>query len=277
MRYVLVNNEVKKTAETNLSNFLWDCPCIFSEKIWFGYGGIPLLSENLETMKKQLAFHGFEQPPLFRQPRELFRLCKRTLNKNKYFRSGLLVFQLFANSQHTQLLVTPKPREIFDFPLSPQGLMINISGLQKNTASLQQQYIINNHSIWQAAKHQLKHSSCSNAVILNNKNYVCEGIGSNIFLVKDGILITPSPEAGCYIDILRRHIVSLAATMNMKVVQSDEIPKEMLFAADEIFLVSEAGGIEWVLGIDSKRFIHTFSQALHEQINALLKQKANPQ
>ena len=277
MAYVLVNNEIKKTAETNLSSFLWNSPSLFRQKIWFGYGGIPLFDENLANLKEQLVVHGFEQPPLFRQPRELFRLCKRTLNKNKLFRSGHINFQLFASETHTQLLVTTEPREIFDFPLSDNGLLVRISELRKSSSSPLEKFSGNNDKIWQAAKHQLKNTSFNGALLLNEKGFVCEGLGANIFLLKDNMLITPSPESGCYIDVLRNLIVSLATSMGVKVLQSDEIPKEMLFVADEIFMASEANGIEWILGLNSKRFIRSFSLELHEKINALLKQKSSLQ
>ena len=273
MDYVLVNGVVTKKTEAELSSFLWDNPFTFSQKVWFGYGGIPLLKENITSLKKQLETLGFELPPLFNNHRELFRLCKRILNKNKFYRSGHLNIQIFASENTTNSLIISESVENFDFPISKEGLLIDISTYKKDSKSLLQRFACHNRGIWQAARNEIKNAPFSTAVLLNENGFICEGINANIFILKDNILLTPTPETGCYSDTIKEIILSMADELKIKLVQSAEIPKEILTVADEAFMVSEARGIEWVLGFNQKRYIRSISLELHEKINTFLKNK----
>ena len=273
MDYVLVNGVVTKKTEAELSSFLWDNPFTFSQKVWFGYGGIPLLKENITSLKKQLETLGFELPPLFNNHRELFRLCKRILNKNKFYRSGHLNIQIFASENTTNSLIISESVENFDFPISKEGLLIDISTYKKDSKSLLQRFACHNRGIWQAARNEIKNAPFSTAVLLNENGFICDGINANIFILKDNILLTPTPETGCYSDTIKEIILSMADELKIKLVQSAEIPKEILTVADEAFMVSEARGIEWVLGFNQKRYIRSISLELHEKINTFLKNK----
>ena len=273
MEHVLVNGVVTKKTEAELSSFLWDNPFTFSQKVWFGYGGIPLLKENITSLKKQLETLGFELPPLFNNHRELFRLCKRILNKNKFYRSGHLNIQIFASENTTNSLIISESVENFDFPISKEGLLIDISTYKKDSKSLLQRFACHNRGIWQAARNEIKNAPFSTAVLLNENGFICEGINANIFILKDNILLTPTPETGCYSDTIKEIILSMADELKIKLVQSAEIPKEILTVADEAFMVSEARGIEWVLGFNQKRYIRSISLELHEKINTFLKNK----
>ena len=275
MEYVLVNNVVTKKTEANLSAFLWDTPFIVSQKVWFGYGGIPLLPENVASLKGQLAILGFELPPLFNNYRELFRLCKRILNKNKHYRSGHLDIRIFASENGINSLIISEGNTNFDFPISEEGLLLNFSGVKKNSTSSLQQFAFQSNRIWQVAENQIKNTSFNNSVLLNEKDFVCEGLKANIFLLKDNTLITPSPGTGCYSDVIRKIILELSTQVQLKIIESGEVTREMLFTASEIFLASEAGGIQWVLGLENKRFIRSFSLELHQHINSYLKTKVN--
>ncbi len=274
MEYVFVNGVVTKKTEADISTFLWDKPLVISQKVWFGYGGIPLLQENILSLKKQLATLGIKLPHVFNNHRELFRLCKRMLNKNKFFRSGHLNIQIFASENKTNSLITAKNADNFDFPISQEGSLIAFSEYRKHSGSSLQRFACHNRGIWEAAKNEIKNAPFNTSVLLNEKGYICEGIASNIFILKDNILLTPSPETGCYTDIIKDVIFSLSD--QLKLVQSDEIPKEILSVADEVFLVSEAEGIRWILGLNNKRYIRSFSLELHEKINDFLKNKTAP-
>lgn len=74
------------------------------------------------------------------------------------------------------------------------------------------------------------------AVLLDVNGNLSEGIGSNIFLVRDGALLTPSARyvlAG----ISRQTVIELAATLDMPVVEAD-IDLYDAYTADEAFLTS---------------------------------------
>lgn len=273
MHFLIINGKVVSKDEANLTAFLWDEPFIVSQKVWFGYGGIPLFNENLESIEQQLATFNKSLPALFKNKRELFRLSKRMLNKNKFYRSGYIHFQFFISSEQINTLITSSAFPEFEFPIAQHGMLANFCELKKNSASELSQYKCHNQLLWNSAKGQLKDKLIQGSILLNEKELVCEGIAANVFMIKNKVLITPSLETGCYKDVLRSIVLDMAKTLKLKVVETSEIRPEHLKEMDEVFFANEEYGIQWVLGIDNKRFVHEYSDEIHDQLNVFLKSK----
>ncbi len=74
------------------------------------------------------------------------------------------------------------------------------------------------------------------AILLDSRGFFTEGIGSNIFLVKDGVAFTPKEQ---YVlgGISRETAIELAETIDLDVVESD-LDMYDAMTADEIFLTS---------------------------------------
>ena len=85
------------------------------------------------------------------------------------------------------------------------------------------------------------------AVLLDQEDNVTEGRGWNIFVLRDGVLM--SPDRGVLEGITRKTVVELAARMNIDC-RLTKVPVEDLRKADEVFISSTAGGIMPVRSID---------------------------
>jgi len=272
MEFVIVNGTVCKKKDAIDSDFLWDHPLLISQNIWFGYGGIPLFKENLKNLQEQLASLGKTLPSIFNDQRELFRLCKRMLNKNKFYRSGHFHFQFFISGEEPKWIVEAVNYENFEFPFPETGLLAEVSSFSKLSTNELNSLHCHNQMLWKAAEVKTG-TPAIRPILLNEKGMVCEASEANIFLMKKGVLVTPSPESGCYRDVIRQIIIDQAIKNKTQVIESVEIDAKMLLAADEIFLASEANGFEWVMGMDNKRFVRNFSLLLHEKVDEYLKEK----
>lgn len=78
---------------------------------------------------------------------------------------------------------------------------------------------------------------------------VTEGGGYNIFVVKDGVLSTPS--RGVLEGVTRKTVLEIAAARGMKAIV-DFVPVEALYHADEIFMCTTAGGIMPITLLDGQ-------------------------
>jgi branched-chain amino acid aminotransferase len=76
-------------------------------------------------------------------------------------------------------------------------------------------------------------------IALDADGHVSEGSGMNIFLVHNGTLYTPPLAASILPGITRDSISKLAADLDLPVKES-VIPREMLYIADEVFIVGTA-------------------------------------
>lgn len=86
-------------------------------------------------------------------------------------------------------------------------------------------------------------------IALGPDGLVSEGSGENIFVVRDGRIYTPPVSAGILPGITRDSILTLAREAGIPVVETD-IPREMLYIADEIFFTGTAAEITPVRSVD---------------------------
>lgn len=92
-------------------------------------------------------------------------------------------------------------------------------------------------------------SGYDSAIMLDKNGDVSEGAVMNIFLVKDGKLITPSGDSDILEGITRRTILELAGEMGIEV-QQRKVKKDELYTADEIFFTGTAANLTWCSAID---------------------------
>jgi branched-chain amino acid aminotransferase len=86
-------------------------------------------------------------------------------------------------------------------------------------------------------------------IALDSDGYVSEGSGENIFVVRDGKILTPPLGASVLPGITRDTVLTLAQSMRIPVVET-LIPRELLYIADEVFFSGTAAEITPIRSID---------------------------
>jgi branched-chain amino acid aminotransferase len=89
------------------------------------------------------------------------------------------------------------------------------------------------------------------AILLDTRGVVSEGSGENIFIVKDGKLITPATSASILEGITRHSILTLAHEMGIEVVERD-IVRSDLYWADEAFFTGTAAEVVPIREVDNR-------------------------
>jgi branched-chain amino acid aminotransferase len=87
------------------------------------------------------------------------------------------------------------------------------------------------------ARRDAKDAGADEALFLNEKGYLTEAAGSNVFLVKDSVLKTPRYESGILPGVTRTIVFELAAQMGTKVKEANCKLSELL-QADEAFVTN---------------------------------------
>jgi len=90
---------------------------------------------------------------------------------------------------------------------------------------------------------------CAEGIALDTNGYVSEGSGENVFVVLNGKIHTPPISASILPGITRNTIMTLAKEAGIEVVE-ENIPREMLYIADEIFFTGSAVEVTPVSQID---------------------------
>jgi branched-chain amino acid aminotransferase len=89
----------------------------------------------------------------------------------------------------------------------------------------------------------------SEGIALDASGYVSEGSGENLFLIRDGKLITPPLGASVLPGITRDTVIQIARSLDIPVSEA-LIPREALYIADEIFFCGTAVEITPVRSVD---------------------------
>jgi branched-chain amino acid aminotransferase len=101
------------------------------------------------------------------------------------------------------------------------------------------------------AKLEAVHSGYDEAIMLNPAGYVSEATGENLFIVKDGELLTPPLVSGPLPGITRDSVIKIAADLGIPLFET-QLARSDLYLAEEMFCVGTAAEVTPVREVDER-------------------------
>lgn len=89
----------------------------------------------------------------------------------------------------------------------------------------------------------------ADAIALGPEGLVSEGSGQNLFLVRDGLLITPTLDGTSLAGITRHSVMVIGQDLGLTV-REQPVPRETLYAADELFYTGTASEVTPIRSVD---------------------------
>jgi branched-chain amino acid aminotransferase len=89
------------------------------------------------------------------------------------------------------------------------------------------------------------------AILLNEVGHVCEGTGENIFIVRDGVILTPPVSDGILDGITRDAVIRMADDFGI-IVRERSLVRTDLYLADEMFMCGTAAEVVPVRVVDGR-------------------------
>jgi branched-chain amino acid aminotransferase len=102
------------------------------------------------------------------------------------------------------------------------------------------------------AKSEAILSGFDEAIMLTHDGHVSEGSGENIFVIRDGVLITPPPSDNLLVGITRNTVMELAQNELGMTVLERSIDRSELYTADEVFMTGTAAHVTPITRIDHR-------------------------
>ena len=99
------------------------------------------------------------------------------------------------------------------------------------------------------AVHEAQRAGYDEAILLNDEGYVADGPGENIFVVKDGRIVTPPLSMSILPGITRDSVIQIAQDLGY-VVEEANLIRTDLYLADEIFMTGTAAEVTPVRSVD---------------------------
>ena len=151
-----------------------------------------------------------------------------------------------------QVIIIADRISLYPEELYEKGLeIITVSTVRNHPAALSPRIKSLNYLNNILAKIEGLQAGCIEALMLNHKGEVAECTGDNIFLVREGRILTPPTEAGILEGITRDLAIDLAREAGIEV---KEVPltKHDVYIADECFLTGTAAEVIPVVKVDSR-------------------------
>lgn len=121
------------------------------------------------------------------------------------------------------------------------------------------------------AKQDAIDSGYDDCIFLDASGHVCELSAANIFLVRDGVLITPDTTSDLLEGINRRTIIEIAKEQGIPV-QERAVDLTELYVADEVFACGTSAFVAPVIEVDARQIGNGQPGPISSQISKLHKQ-----
>jgi branched-chain amino acid aminotransferase len=102
------------------------------------------------------------------------------------------------------------------------------------------------------ATQESKRNGYDEAILLDHLGNISEAPGENIFIIRNGKLLTPPPSSSALEGITKDSVIEIAKDLGYQTIER-EIPRTEIYFADEVFLTGTAAEITPVVSIDAKK------------------------
>jgi branched-chain amino acid aminotransferase len=259
-RQVYINGKLVPAAEAKVSVF--DHALLYGDGVFEGlriYGGRVFRLEDHITRLYESARAIWLEIPI--DENAMCRAVNDTVKANDlsegYVRlivtRGTGTLGLDANvCKDSQIIIIADTIALYPHELYASGLeIVTASTLRNHPAALNPRIKSLNYLNNILAKIEGAKAGCIEVLMLNHKGEVAECSGDNIFIVKNGELVTPPKDAGILAGITRKAVIELASAVGIAV---HEVPltRHDVYVADECFLTGTAAEVIAVVKVDNR-------------------------
>ena len=192
----------------------------------------------------------------------LHEACLETLRANKQAEGYIRPLAFFGYGSMGVGAINPVQVSIASWPwgayLSDEGLK---KGIRAKVSSFTRLHV-NVNMVRAKVSGQYVNSFLANreatlagyeeAILLDTEGYVAEGSGENIYIVKDGILITPPLSSPVLAGITRDSVLRIARDQGIPVLEQ-KFTRDTMYLADELFMTGTAAEVTPVREVDNRR------------------------
>ena len=234
---------------------------------------IQFFNEHIERLTLGMKQLSMEIPKEFRNTIETN--IKKLITKNKSFLGTRIRLSIFRNSgglytpltNNISYLIESSKLEEPEYFLNKKGLKIGLFDTYKKTPNSLSSFKTGNSLPFILAglhKEEMKWDDC---LLINERQNLVESVSSNLFVVKNEVLFTPSIESGAVNGIMREQIIQIALNLGIVVYDDCNMQANQLKDADEIFLTNAIVGIRWVVAYEERRYFNKSAKTLIEELN----------
>jgi branched-chain amino acid aminotransferase len=233
-------------------------------------GKIPLAALHFDRLFSSLQLLDFPVPVHFTKEKlttEIISLCARNQCEN----SGRVRVSLSRGRGDLNdgdlspvYIIEAWPLDSGSTGFNQNGLIIDIFPDGQKTCDKFSGIKSSSGQLYSLAALYARKQKWNDCLILNGSNRIADSTIANVFIVKDGILVTPGIGEGSIDGVMRRYLLSQLQDAGYSIQESRIEPGDLL-KADEVFLTNAIKGIRW-----NKVYIHKISSEIFSRFVATI-------
>jgi len=199
----------------------------------------------------------------------------KLLHKNKLYQGVRIRLTVFRNTggkytptdNNISYLVETEYIEKDYYELNQKGLVIDTFSDIKKPVNALSNLKSANALLYIMAGLYAKRKKLGDCILINEKDFIVEGVSSNIFIVKGNSISTPPLKDGPVAGIMRKQILKIADKHGLNINFESSLTEKHLLNADEVFFTNSITGIRWVLAYKNRRYFNHVARQFAEKLN----------
>ncbi|MDE3839815.1 branched-chain amino acid aminotransferase [Bacillus methanolicus] len=259
-QWIYLNGEYVTKENAKIS--VYDHGFLYGDGV---FEGIRVYSGNIFRMKEHLdRLYRSAKSIMLEIPHtqdELTKIIAETVKRNRFEDAYIRVVVSRGvgdlgldpyNCKSASVVVIVEPLTIYPKELYEKGLEIVTVATRRNRSDVLSPKVkslnyLNNVLV----KIEAHLANVKEALMLNDQGYVAEGSADNIFIVKDGVFITPPGYVGALEGITRNAVMDIAEELGYEV-KEEPFTRHDVYTADEVFLTGTAAEVIAVVKVDGR-------------------------
>jgi len=148
--------------------------------------------------------------------------------------------------------------------LNENGLLIDIFPAARKSCDSFSHLKSANYLPYTMAAIYAKANKLNDCLVLNTDGNIADATIANVFLIKEGVVITPGPDQGCVNGVMRRHLLEKMKDAGYSI-QENPVSVSTLEEADEVFLTNAISGIRWVKQFRGKGYLNNLTVEIYNR------------
>ena len=262
-------SEAKATVSINNRSFRYGDGCF--ETIRITNGQVPLWPYHWQRLSHAIQTLQF-QPPSFFTVDYLLGQITTLAQKNDHQQLGRIRLTIFRGNgglydpenHFPNYVIQSWPLNDAHQNLNNNGLILGLYNGGFKAADPLANLKSNNYLLYAMAALYAKQQHWNDAVVLNHRGSIADTTIANLFLIKEGKVITPPLTDGPVAGTLRRYLLEQLPLAGYNVQEQSIVPANLL-TADEVFVTNAIYGIKWVKQFEEKEYGNRQTTGIFQQ------------
>ncbi len=235
-------------------------------------GSIPLAAFHFDRLLKGIELLEFDKPEYLTAAyltSQIVALAKRN-NHNNQVRVRIMIFRGEGGLYDAQNHFTNYIIQTWDLPdgfagLNENGLIIDVFPDARIACDRFSNLKSNNYLPYVMGALYVKRNQLNDCLLLNTNGNICDATIANVFIVKEGKVITPPLSEGCVAGVMRKYLIEKLSGNDLPVMEKCLAVPDLL-EAEEVFLSNAIYGIKWVARFRNAHYHHIETSRIFTKI-----------